>query len=32
MVPFDDLPNVAAWYDRMMARPATARGFEIALS
>jgi GST-like protein len=32
MVPFDDLPNVAAWYDRMMARPATRRGFEIALS
>ncbi len=31
-VPFDDLPNVAAWYDRMMARPATAKGFEIALS
>jgi GST-like protein len=31
-VPFDDLPNVAAWYERMMARPATARGFEVALS
>ncbi|MDB5414071.1 MAG: glutathione S-transferase [Rubritepida sp.] len=31
-VPFDDLPNVAAWYARMMARPATARGFEIPLS
>jgi len=31
-VPFDDLPNVAAWYDRMMARPATAKGFEVALS
>ncbi|SFK78562.1 glutathione S-transferase family protein [Falsiroseomonas stagni] len=31
-VPFDDLPNVAAWYQRMMARPATARGFEVALS
>jgi GST-like protein len=31
-VPFDDLPNVAAWYARMMARPATARGFEVALS
>ena len=30
-VPFDDLPNVAAWYGRMMARPATARGFEVAL-
>lgn len=32
LVPFDDLPNVAAWYDRMMARPATKRGFEIPLS
>ncbi|WP_439548179.1 glutathione S-transferase family protein [Falsiroseomonas sp.] len=31
-VPFDDLPNVAAWYQRMMARPATARGFEVTLS
>lgn len=31
-VPFDDLPNVAAWYARMMARPATARGFDVALS
>ena len=31
-VPFDALPNVAAWYDRMMARPATAKGFEVALS
>ncbi|WP_421988478.1 glutathione S-transferase family protein [Roseococcus sp.] len=31
-VPFDDLPNVGAWYARMMARPATARGFEVALS
>ena len=31
-VPFDDLPNVAAWYDRMMARPGTAKGFEVALS
>ncbi|WP_426957360.1 glutathione S-transferase family protein [Muricoccus radiodurans] len=31
-VPFDDLPNVAAWYARMMARPGTARGFEVALS
>jgi len=31
-VPFDDLPNVAAWYARMMARPATARGLEVALS
>ncbi|WP_237213531.1 glutathione S-transferase family protein [Falsiroseomonas oryziterrae] len=32
MVPFDDLPNVAAWYDRMMARPGVKRGFEVALS
>ena len=31
-VPFDDLPNVAAWYARMMARPATQRGFDVALS
>ncbi len=31
-VPFDELPNVAAWYARMMARPATQRGFEVALS
>jgi GST-like protein len=31
-VAFDDLPHVGAWYDRMMARPATARGFEVALS
>ncbi|MGX9963100.1 glutathione S-transferase family protein [Roseomonas sp. F4] len=31
-VPFDDLPNVAAWYERMMARPAVQRGFEIPLS
>ena len=29
---FDDLPNVAAWYARMIARPATARGLEVALS
>ena len=32
MVAFDDLPNVGAWYGRMMARPATQRGFEVALS
>ncbi|MCR0981041.1 glutathione S-transferase family protein [Roseomonas populi] len=31
-VPFDDLPNVAAWYERMMARPGVRRGFEVALS
>ena len=31
LVPFDSLPNVAAWYDRMMARPATAKGFEVSL-
>ena len=27
-VSFDDLPNVAAWYGRMMDRPAVRRGFE----
>ena len=27
-----DFPNVKRWYDTMMARPATRRGFEIALS
>ena len=32
MVPFDDLPNVGAWYERMMARPGVQRGFEVALS
>ena len=32
LVPFDDLPNVQRWYDSLMARPATARGFEVALS
>lgn len=32
LVPFDDLPNVGAWYERMMARPRVQRGFEVALS
>jgi GST-like protein len=32
MVPFDDLPNVAAWFERLMARPGVKRGFEVALS
>jgi GST-like protein len=32
LVPFDYLPNVGAWYERMMARPGTKRGFEVALS
>ncbi len=27
-----DFPNVKRWYERMMARPATAKGFEVALS
>jgi GST-like protein len=27
-----DYPNVKRWYERMMARPGTARGFEVALS
>jgi GST-like protein len=31
-VSFDTLPNVDAWYRRMMSRPATKRGFEVALS
>jgi GST-like protein len=31
-VSFDDLPHVGAWYARMMTRPATAKGFEVALS
>ncbi len=31
-VPFDDLPNVARWYNTMMARPGVAKGFEVKLS
>ncbi|MGA9868026.1 MAG: glutathione binding-like protein [Acetobacteraceae bacterium] len=31
-VDFAEFPNVARWYRQMMARPATARGFEVALS
>ena len=31
-VPFDDLPHVAAWYARMMSRPAVQRGMEVPLS
>ena len=27
-----DFPNVKRWYDAMMARPATQRGFEVALN
>jgi GST-like protein len=27
-----DFPNVKAWYERCMARPATRKGFEVALS
>jgi GST-like protein len=27
-----EFPNVKAWYERCMARPATKRGFEVALS
>lgn len=27
-----DYPNVRAWYDRMMARPGVARGFEVKLA
>ncbi len=27
-----DFPNVKRWYEAMMARPGTARGFEVALS
>ena len=31
-VPFDDLPNVAAWYARMMARPGVQRGFAVPMN
>ena len=27
-----EFPNVKRWYEAMMARPGTARGFEVALS
>ncbi len=27
-----DYPNVKRWYETMMGRPGTARGFEVALS
>jgi GST-like protein len=32
LVDLADFPNVRRWYDTMMARPATKRGFEVALS
>ena len=31
-ISLDDFPNVARWYQAMMTRPATKRGFEVALS
>ncbi len=31
-VDLNDFPNVRRWYDTMMARPATKRGFEVKLS
>jgi GST-like protein len=31
-VSLDDFPNVKRWYETMMARPATQRGFEVKLS
>lgn len=31
-VDLGEFPNVAAWYARMMARPATARGFAVKLT
>jgi GSH-dependent disulfide-bond oxidoreductase len=30
-VEFKDFPNVGRWYDQLMARPATKRGFEVKL-
>ena len=32
LVDLAEFPNVQRWYDTMMARPATKRGFEVALS
>jgi GSH-dependent disulfide-bond oxidoreductase len=32
LVDLADFPHVKRWYDTMMARPATKRGFEVALS
>jgi GST-like protein len=32
LVDLAEFPNVKRWYDTMMARPATKRGFEVALS
>ena len=31
-VDLDDLPNVKRWYETLMSRPATKRGFDVALS
>jgi GST-like protein len=31
-VSLNDYPNVKRWYEAMMARPGTKRGFEVALS
>src|SRR5579884_2312514 len=31
LVDFKDFPNVGRWYDNMMSRPGTRRGFEVAL-